>query len=151
MQKVHIASSDKPVSLCSLDAVISVGYRDCHCSRACGFVVIDVKLGKNGELSEAVAERLEHDVGHIRDEAPEACTRCYEKTYAQKRRPELIVGLSFTSLLVLAVALSARQAPKRISAGPRPMQPCPRHRRAIVILVPRSGPRYAPRRHERYP
>jgi len=27
VQKVHIASSDKPVSLYSLDAVISVGYR----------------------------------------------------------------------------------------------------------------------------
>ena len=27
MQKVHIASSDKPLTLYSLDAVISVGYR----------------------------------------------------------------------------------------------------------------------------
>ena len=27
MQKVHIASSDKPVALYNLDAVISVGYR----------------------------------------------------------------------------------------------------------------------------
>ena len=29
---------------------------------------------------------------HIRDEAPEAYARCYEKTYAQKRRLGLIVG-----------------------------------------------------------
>jgi len=57
-----------------------------------GFVVIEVKLGKNGELSEAVAEQLEHYVRHIRDEAAEAYARCYEKTYAQKRRLGLIVG-----------------------------------------------------------
>jgi hypothetical protein len=57
-----------------------------------GFVVIEVKLGKNGELSEAVAEQLEHYVRHIRDEAPEAYARCYEKTYAQKRRLGLIAG-----------------------------------------------------------
>jgi len=55
-------------------------------------VVIEVKLGKNGELSEAVAEQLEHYVRHIRDEAAEAYARCYEKTYAQKRRLGLIVG-----------------------------------------------------------
>jgi len=57
-----------------------------------GFVVIEVKLGKNGELSEAVAEQLEHYVRHIRDEAPEAYARCYEKTYAQKRRLGLVTG-----------------------------------------------------------
>ena len=57
-----------------------------------GFVVIEVKLGKNGELSEAVAEQLEPYVRHIRDEAPEAYARCYEKTYAQKRRLGLIAG-----------------------------------------------------------
>jgi len=57
-----------------------------------GFVVIEVKLGKNRELSEAVAEQLEHYVRHIRDEAAEAYARCYEKTYAQKRRLGLIVG-----------------------------------------------------------
>ena len=57
-----------------------------------GFVVIEVKLGKNGELSEAVAEQLEHYVRHIRDEAPAAYARCYEKTYAQKRRLKLIAG-----------------------------------------------------------
>src|SRR5450830_1041276 len=57
-----------------------------------GFVVIEVKLGKNGELSEAVAEQLEHYVCHIRDEAAEAYARCYEKTYAQKRPLGLIVG-----------------------------------------------------------
>jgi len=34
MQKVHGASSDKPVSFYSLDAVISVGHRECHSSRA---------------------------------------------------------------------------------------------------------------------
>ena len=55
-------------------------------------MVIEVKLGKNGELSEAVAEQLEHYVCHIRDEAAEAYARCYEKTYAQKRRLGLIVG-----------------------------------------------------------
>ena len=53
-------------------------------------MVIEVKLGKNGELSEAVAEQLEHYVCHIRDEAAEAYARCYEKTYAQKRRLGLI-------------------------------------------------------------
>ncbi|MBE3074876.1 MAG: hypothetical protein IMZ75_08010, partial [Actinobacteria bacterium] len=52
----------------------------------------EVKLGKNGELSEAVAEQLEHYVRHIRDEAAEAYARCYEKTYAQKRRLGLIAG-----------------------------------------------------------
>src|SRR5450759_1215112 len=57
-----------------------------------GFVVIEVKLGKNGELSEDVAEQLEHYVRHIRDEAAEAYARCYEKTYAQKRRLGLIAG-----------------------------------------------------------
>jgi len=57
-----------------------------------GFVVIEVKLGKNGELSEAVAEQLEYYVRHIRNEAPEAYARCYEKTYAQKRRLGLIDG-----------------------------------------------------------
>ena len=57
-----------------------------------GFVVIEVKLGKNGELSEAVAEQLEHYVRHIRDEAPEAYPRCCGKTYAQKRRLGLITG-----------------------------------------------------------
>jgi hypothetical protein len=57
-----------------------------------GFVVIEVKLGKNGELSEAVAEQLEHYVRHIRDEAADAYARCYEKTYAQKRRLGLIAG-----------------------------------------------------------
>jgi len=57
-----------------------------------GFVVIEVKLGKNGELSEAVAEQLEHYVRHIRDEAPQAYARCYEKTYAQKRHLGLIAG-----------------------------------------------------------
>ena len=55
-------------------------------------MVIEVKLGKNGELSEAVAEQLEHYVRHIRDEAAEAYARCYEKTYAQKRRLGLIAG-----------------------------------------------------------
>jgi plasmid stabilization system protein ParE len=55
-------------------------------------VVIDVKLGKNGELSEAVAEQLEHYVRHIGDEAPQAHARCYEKTYAQKRRLRPIAG-----------------------------------------------------------
>ena len=55
-------------------------------------MVIEVKLGKNGELSEAVAEQLEHYVRHIRDEAAEAYARCYEKTYAQKRRLRLITG-----------------------------------------------------------
>jgi len=55
-------------------------------------VVIDVKLGKNGELSEAVAEQLEHDVRHIRDVAPDAYARFYEKTYAQKRRLGPIAG-----------------------------------------------------------
>ena len=34
VQKVHSASSDKPVSLYSLDAVSSVSYRECHSSRA---------------------------------------------------------------------------------------------------------------------
>ena len=34
MQKVHIASSDKPATPYSLDAVISVGRRECHSSRA---------------------------------------------------------------------------------------------------------------------
>jgi hypothetical protein len=58
-----------------------------------GFVVIEVKLGKNGELSEAVTEQLERYVRHIRDEAPEAYARCYEKTSAQKRRLGLIAGL----------------------------------------------------------
>jgi len=43
--------------------------------------------------SEAVADRqLKHYVRHIRDETPEACARCYEKTYAQKRRLGLIDG-----------------------------------------------------------
>ena len=55
-------------------------------------MVIEVKLGKNGELSEAVAEQLEHCVRHIRDEAPEAYARCNEKTYAHKRRLALIAG-----------------------------------------------------------
>ena len=59
-----------------------------------GFVVIEVKLGKNGELSEAVAEQLEHYVRHVRDEAGEAYARCYEKTSAQKRRLGLITGVS---------------------------------------------------------
>ena len=57
-----------------------------------GFVVIEGELGKNGELSEAVAEQLEHYVRHVRDEAGEAYARCYEKTYAQKRRLGLIAG-----------------------------------------------------------
>jgi hypothetical protein len=61
-----------------------------------GFVVIEVKLGKNGELSEAVAEQLEHYVLHIRDEAADAYARCYEKTYAQKRRLRLFVGDNMT-------------------------------------------------------
>jgi len=56
------------------------------------FVVIEVKLGKNGELREAVAEQLEHHVRHVRDEAVEAYARCYEKTHAQKRRFGLIAG-----------------------------------------------------------
>ena len=34
VQKMHIASSDKPVTLYGLDAVISVGCRECHSSRA---------------------------------------------------------------------------------------------------------------------
>ena len=55
-------------------------------------MVIAGKLGKNGELSETVAEQLEHDVRHVRDEAPEAYARCYEKTHAQKRRLGLIAG-----------------------------------------------------------
>ena len=57
-----------------------------------GFVVIGVKLGKNGELSEAVAEQIEHYVRRIRDEAPDAYPRCCGKTYAQKRRLGLIAG-----------------------------------------------------------
>jgi hypothetical protein len=56
------------------------------------WAVIEVKLGKNGELSEAVTEQLERYVRHMRDEAAEAYARCYEKTYAQKRRLGLIVG-----------------------------------------------------------
>ena len=59
-----------------------------------GFVVIEVKLGKNRELSEAVAEQLERYMRHIRDEAPQAYARCYEKTYAQKRHLGLITGVS---------------------------------------------------------
>ena len=57
-----------------------------------GFVVIEVKLGKNGELSEDVAEQLQHYVQHIRDESAEAYARCYEKTYKQKRRLGRIAG-----------------------------------------------------------
>lgn len=54
-----------------------------------GFVVIEVKLGKNAELSEAVAEQLQGYVEHIRSKAA-AYEHCYEKTYAQKRRLGLI-------------------------------------------------------------
>jgi hypothetical protein len=57
-----------------------------------GFVVIEVKLGKNCELSEAVAEQLEHYVRHTRDEGPDAYARCYERTYTQKRRLGQIAG-----------------------------------------------------------
>src|SRR5665647_3841697 len=48
-----------------------------------GFVVIEVKLGKNRELSEAVAEQLEHYVRHIRDEAPEAYSLLREDLRAE--------------------------------------------------------------------
>ena len=48
-----------------------------------GLVVIEVKLGKNGELSEAVAEQLEHYVRHIRDEAPEAYSLLREDLRAE--------------------------------------------------------------------
>jgi len=58
-----------------------------------GFVVIEVKLGKNGELSEAVAEQLEHYVNHIREYAA-AYANCYQTTYKQKRRLGLIDGKS---------------------------------------------------------
>jgi hypothetical protein len=52
-----------------------------------GFVVLEVKMGNNKELSGAVADQLQRYVDHIR--APEhgdAWARCYQKNYAQKRR-----------------------------------------------------------------
>jgi hypothetical protein len=58
-----------------------------------GFVVIEVKLGKNAELSEAAATQLQEYVDHIRKpEHAEAYARCYEKTYEQKRQLRLIDG-----------------------------------------------------------
>jgi hypothetical protein len=48
-----------------------------------GFVVVEVKLGKNGELSEAVASQLQTYVDHIKREA-EAYSRCYALTYRQR-------------------------------------------------------------------
>jgi hypothetical protein len=56
-----------------------------------GFVVIEVKLGKNAELTEDVAKQLQHYVDHIHEYA-EPYARCYEKTYEQKRRLGLIEG-----------------------------------------------------------
>jgi hypothetical protein len=49
-----------------------------------GFVVIEVKLGKNGELTEQVAHQLDGYIRHIEHEG-DAYARCYTKTYSQKR------------------------------------------------------------------
>lgn len=53
------------------------------------FVVVEVKLGKNAELSEEVATQLHAYTEHIRQEAI-AYQRCYTKTYEQRRRLGLI-------------------------------------------------------------
>lgn len=50
-----------------------------------GFVVIEVKLGKNEELSEAVAGQLQGYVDHIRKWHGQY-RHCYELNYAQKRQ-----------------------------------------------------------------
>ncbi|HZL05071.1 MAG TPA: hypothetical protein VFE45_06595, partial [Coriobacteriia bacterium] len=93
-----------------------------------GFVVIEGELGKNGELSEAVAEQLEHYVRHIRDEAPEAYARCYEKTYAQKRRLGLIIGEGIPENVRCGAAVEVYRARigtlhgLRFRASPRPQR-----------------------------
>lgn len=56
-----------------------------------GFVVIEVKMGNNGELSEAVAKQLNAYVRHISRKA-KAYKDCYEKNYEQKRKLKLIDG-----------------------------------------------------------
>ena len=53
-------------------------------SGAYGFIVIEVKLGKNGDLTDKVAGQLEGYVTHIKGEA-RAYKECYEKTYEQKK------------------------------------------------------------------
>ncbi len=52
-----------------------------------GFVVLEVKMGNNTELSGAVANQLKCYVDHIgTPEYGDAWARCYEKNYSQKRR-----------------------------------------------------------------
>ena len=58
-----------------------------------GFVVLEVKMGNNKELSGAVADQLQCYVDHIRvPEHGNAWARCYERNYAQKRRLRWIDG-----------------------------------------------------------
>ena len=52
-----------------------------------GFAVIEIKLGKNAELSGKVADQLQFYVDHLSNpDALEAYATCYEEVYRQKRK-----------------------------------------------------------------
>ncbi len=53
------------------------------------FLVIELKLGRNRELSSEVAEQVKHYVDHIKKHI-DAYAKCYEENYRQKRQLGLL-------------------------------------------------------------
>lgn len=51
-----------------------------------GFVILEIKLGKNSELSGKVADQLQYYVDHLSvSEVAQAYAECYQEAYRQKR------------------------------------------------------------------
>ena len=69
------AMHGKRIDLLALQQVEANVYR---------FLVIEVKMGKNPELQEQVADQLQGYIDHLTQHWP-AYQRCYETQYAQKR------------------------------------------------------------------
>lgn len=63
-----------------------------------GFVVVEVKLGKNNELKEKVAGQLAHYIDHIMLHLNDYA-ECYEKNYQQKKELGLL-SIPFDSIII---------------------------------------------------
>jgi len=63
------------------------------------FVVCEVKLGKNGELKDKVANQLERYITLIEDDF-EIYKKCYEKQYLQKKELGLFDKPDFKSIVI---------------------------------------------------
>jgi hypothetical protein len=64
------------------------------------FLVIEVKMGRNKELSGKVAEQLQEYINHIEAYFADF-KKCYEMQYWQKKRLGLIEGLTYDNVEIL--------------------------------------------------